>query len=272
MLAKILLLIKFKLSLECLFRTVLILTGTGSSGNDLELRWKRSIYNGSLVYFTGKDRSFPWLPWSANWQYGTEAVIYRQCMCGRPCDKSIHWIEHKLAEAQASIEPHKTFRTYEAEGQKARKPRNGILPRKSLWIWPLMRSQYSCHHVHISPRVHYLNLLASRSLSNNTRISFSLTGPYKFNHSFFQRLVKYLYIANNGTRLILNEFDSDLGDSASWSRSAEDFCYFCKFNGLCVHFLRKRSWNQLLKLVCSKGKLKVGRALQKSNVTLPYPK
>jgi len=45
----------------------------------------------------------------------------------------------------------------------------------------------------------------------------------------------YLDISNDWTRLIFNEFHSDLSNTTSRSRSTKDFCYFCEFNRLSVH-------------------------------------
>jgi len=80
----------------------------------------------------------------------------------------------------------------------------------------------------------YLNRRASRSLSNKTSISFSFTGPWTI--TIFS-WTGYLNISDDGTRLVFDEFDTDLSDAASWSCSTEDFGYFSEFDRLRVHFV-----------------------------------
>ena len=71
----------------------------------------------------------------------------------------------------------------------------------------------------ISTPPNYLSLLASLSLSNNTRISFTLTGPYI---NPLQRNT-YQDIPNHSPLIIVHEFHADLSHTTTRTGATDDF-------------------------------------------------
>jgi hypothetical protein len=87
-------------------------------------------------------------------------------------------------------------------------------------------------HIRLSSmRSIYLSRLASRSLSNKTRISFSLTGPYCQPASG----TAHLNIPNNRPGSILDELDADLRYPAAGPSSSKHLRNLSELNWLCVH-------------------------------------